>query len=150
MTEHAVRTFTEMDKQGLPHSINAFNALLFAFILAEDYKEVRRIFNEFQKTYGIEPNLDTYNRVIKSLCKSGDSSAVNSILSEMDRNSIKPNATSFGLWLAGCYREQKFGDVGKVLQMMETHGIKAGVTIYNVRIMGLCKLKKIKGGEGIA
>lgn len=73
---------------------------------------MKRIFNEFQKTYGIEPNLDTYNRVIKSLCKPGDSSAVNSILSEMDRKSIKPNATSFGLWLAGCYREEKFGDVG--------------------------------------
>lgn len=34
MTEHAVGTFEEMDKQGLPHSVNAFNALLFAFILA--------------------------------------------------------------------------------------------------------------------
>lgn len=111
---------------------------------AGDYKEVKLIFNEFQKTYGIEPNLDTYNRVIKSLCKSGDS-----ILSEMDRKSIKPNATSFGLWLAGCYREEKFGHVGKVLQTIETYGIKAGVTIYNVRIVRLCMLKKSKEAKAL-
>ncbi|KAJ4703161.1 Pentatricopeptide repeat-containing protein [Melia azedarach] len=149
MVDHAIRTFKEMDKHGFPHSVRALNALLFALTVAKDYKEVKRVFLEFPKAYGIEPDLDTYNKVIKAFCESGDSSSVYSILAEMDRKSMKPNAMSFGLLLTGFYKEQKFEDVGKVLKMTEKYGIKPGLSLHNTRIQSLCKLKRSAEGKAL-
>lgn len=142
MIDHAIRTFREMDKYGVPHSVRALNALLFSCVVAKEYKEAKRIFVEFPRTFEIQPNLETYNTIIKSFCESGDSSAVYSVLAEMDRKSVKPNATSFGTLLAGFYKEEKYENVGKVLEMMGKYGIKPGVSTYNIRIQSLCKLKK--------
>ncbi|KAJ4703158.1 Pentatricopeptide repeat-containing protein [Melia azedarach] len=142
MPDDAMRTFMEIDKYGLRHSVNSLNALLFALMLAKNYEEVKRIFFEFPRTYGIKPNIDTYNRVIKAFCESGDLSSVYSILNEMDRKSIKPNATSFGFWLEGLYKEEKYEDVSKVLKLTDKYEIKSEVIVYNVRIQSLCKLKK--------
>ncbi|KAJ0017214.1 hypothetical protein Pint_10925 [Pistacia integerrima] len=88
MMDHAVRTFKEMENNGVSHSVKSLNALIFACILAKDYKEVKRIFVEFPKIYKIEPNLETYNTVIKAFCESDESSSVYSVLAEMDRKSV--------------------------------------------------------------
>lgn len=142
MLDHAVRTFKELNEAGIPRSTKSLNALLFACILAKDYKEVKRIFLEFPKIYGVEPDLETYNTVIKAFTESGSSSSVYSVLAEMDRKGVKPNVTSFGHLLAGFYKEEKYEDVGKVLKMMEERGVQRGISIYNIRIKSLCKLKR--------
>ena len=88
--------------------------------------------------------MDTYNLVIKAFCESGSSNYVYSILDEMDRKSIRPNAIMFGTFLAGCYREEKFGEVGKVLKLMEeSYKMYPGLSTYNVRIQSLGKLKRL-------
>ncbi|KAJ9169075.1 hypothetical protein P3X46_020543 [Hevea brasiliensis] len=145
MMDHAIRTFQEYHADVVGSgtgSVKALNALLFACILAKDYREVKRIFLEFPKIYSIEPNLDTYNTVIKAFCESGSSSSGYSVIAEMDRKVVKPNATTFGNLLAGFYKEEKFEDAAKVLEMMKKHGIRQGVSTYNIRIQSLCKLKR--------
>ncbi|XP_044494945.1 pentatricopeptide repeat-containing protein At1g61870, mitochondrial [Mangifera indica] len=142
MIEHAIRTFKEMENNGFCYSVKSLNALLFACLVAKNYKEVKRVFVEFPKIYSIEPNLETYNTVIKAFCESGDSSSVYSVLAEMDRKSVKPNRETFGTWLAGFYKEEKYEDIGKVLKLMEKYNIKSGLGVYNIRIQSLCKLKK--------
>ncbi|XP_042477340.1 pentatricopeptide repeat-containing protein At1g61870, mitochondrial-like [Macadamia integrifolia] len=142
MLDHAIRTFKQMDELGIPRSAKSLNALLFSCILAKKYEEVSRIFMEFPKTYGITPNLDTYNTIIKAFCESGSSSSAYSILAEMDRKRCKPNTTIFGTLLAGFYKEEKFEDVGKVLEFMKKHDIHPNVSTNNTRIQSLCKLKK--------
>ncbi|KAJ0082884.1 hypothetical protein Patl1_11091 [Pistacia atlantica] len=142
MMDHAVRTFKEMENNGVSHSVKSLNALIFACILAKDYKEVKRIFVEFPKIYKIEPNLETYNTVIKAFCESDESSSVYSVLAEMDRKSVKPNTTTFGTWLAGFYKEEKYEDAEKVLELMEKYKIKSGLSVHNIRIQSLCKKKK--------
>lgn len=142
MLDQAIGTFDKMDQLGIDRTTKSLNALLFACILAKNYREVSRIFVDFPKTYGIIPNLETYNTVIKAFCESGSASSVYSILAEMDRKGCKPNATSFGHLLAGFYKEEKYEDVGKVLNLMEKHGINPGLSTYNIRIQSLCKLKK--------
>uniref|UniRef100_A0A2P2MZN4 Pentatricopeptide repeat-containing protein n=1 Tax=Rhizophora mucronata TaxID=61149 RepID=A0A2P2MZN4_RHIMU len=148
MLKDAIRTFQEYHGNVLSlgaesGSVRTLNALLFACFLAKDYSEVKRIFVEFPRSYKIEPNLDTYNTVIKAFCESGSSSSVYSVLAEMDRRDVEPNKTSFGCLLAGFYKEEKFEDVGKVLDLMKKkYRINPGVSTYNIRIQSLCKLKR--------
>ncbi|CAL9076569.1 unnamed protein product, partial [Musa textilis] len=138
MLPDALRTF----KASQTPSVRSLNALLFACILSKKHAEVPRIFYDFTISYGINPNLNTYNTVIKAFCESGSSRCFFSVLEEMVRMRIKPNLTTFSVAFAGFYREQLFDDVRKVLWLMKKHKCHAGLSIYNVRILSLCKLKK--------
>ncbi|KAK9706436.1 hypothetical protein RND81_07G124400 [Saponaria officinalis] len=140
MSQNAITTFEQMEQMGIRRTVKSFNSLLFSCILAKKYDEVKRIFTDFPTMYKIEPDIDSYNTVIKAFCEAGESISGYSIIAEMDRKRCKPNATTFANLIAGFYKEEKFDDVGKVLKSMEEHGMKPGLSMYNVRIESLCKL----------
>ncbi|VVA93773.1 unnamed protein product [Arabis nemorensis] len=142
MLDHSLRMFNELEKFGIPRTVKSLNALLFACLVAKDYKEAKRVYIEFPKMYKIEPDLETYNRMIKVFCESGSASSSYSIVAEMERKGIKPTSSSFGLMIAGFYHEDKNEEVGKVLAMMKERGVHVGVSTYNIRIQSLCKRKK--------
>ncbi|KAC3954047.1 hypothetical protein FH972_027210 [Carpinus fangiana] len=142
MVNQAFEAFKQMGDLGISRTVKSFNALLFACLLAKDYKELHGVFVEFPKVYGLEPDLDSYNTLIKGFSESGSTSSGYSVVAEMERKSVKPNATSFGHLLAGFYREERFEDVGKVMTLMKKHDVDMGIGTYNIRIKGLCKLKK--------
>ncbi|XP_010533825.1 PREDICTED: pentatricopeptide repeat-containing protein At1g61870, mitochondrial [Tarenaya hassleriana] len=142
MLDHALRTFCELEQLGIRRTVTSLNALIFACLVAKDYKEAKRVYIEMPKMYGIEPDLETYNRMIKVFCESGSASSSYSIVAEMERKGIQPTRTSFGLMIAGFYQEDKRDDVGKVLQMMKERGLSVGVSTYNIRIQSLCKRRK--------
>jgi len=148
MLDHALRTFT--DDLSAPRSVKSLNSLLFASLLAKNYKEVSRIYLDFPKTYSIQPDVETYNTVIKAFAESGTSTSVYSVLTEMDRNSVKPNVTTLNNALSGFYREEKFEEVGKLLKLMEEkYRIFPALSTYNVRIESLCKLKRSSEGKAL-
>uniref|UniRef100_A0A7N0TQ54 Pentatricopeptide repeat-containing protein n=1 Tax=Kalanchoe fedtschenkoi TaxID=63787 RepID=A0A7N0TQ54_KALFE len=138
----AIQTFKDLDRLGIPRTIKSLNALLFACLVSKEHQELKRIYLEFPKTYDFQPDLDTYNTVIKSFCESGSSSSAYSILAEMERKQVKADKGTFGILIAGFYKEEKFDEVGNVMNMMKKYDIHPGISIYNVRIQSLCKLKR--------
>lgn len=142
LLNNAFQLFDKMPQLGVAQNAKSLNSLLFSCMLAKKYDEVKRVYLDFPAKYGIKPNLDTYNTVIKSFCESGSSSSCYSVTAEMVRKKCKPNATTFGTMIAGFYKEEKFEEVGKVLEMMKKHEIPIGIATYNIRIQSLCKLKK--------
>ncbi|KAE9599050.1 putative tetratricopeptide-like helical domain, pentacotripeptide-repeat region of PRORP [Lupinus albus] len=124
MLDHAIRTFKETEDLNVNRSVKSLNSLLFAAIAAKNYKE--------------------------SFCESGSSGAVYSVLDEMDRKLVRPNATTLSTFIGGCYKEEKFEEVEKVLKLMEErYGMYPGLSTYNVRILSLCKLKKSKEAKAL-
>lgn len=142
LVSDAVKLFDEMPDLGVERGTRAFNSLLFACIFGGDYGEMKRIFSEFPRKYGLNPDLQTYNTILKGFCQSGSANSAHSILAEMERKGVQPNATTFAVAIAGFYKEEKFGDVEKMLSLMKKFGVKKGINIYNVRIQSLCKLNK--------
>ncbi|KAH9606685.1 hypothetical protein KSS87_014894 [Heliosperma pusillum] len=140
MIHNGITTFEQMEQMGIRRTVKSFNALLFSCILAKKYDEAKRIFTDFPTMYNIEPNLDSYNTIIKAFSEGGESMSGYSIIAEMGRKKCKPNATTFANLISGFYREEKFEDVGKVLKLMKEHEMNPGLNIYNVRIESLCKL----------
>ncbi|KAG8385721.1 hypothetical protein BUALT_Bualt03G0074600 [Buddleja alternifolia] len=142
LVEDALKLFDEMPMMGVERNVKTLNSLLFSCVLARNYGEMRRVFLEFPRKYGLEPNLETYNTVLKGFCESGSASTAHSVLAEMERKCIKPNGTTFATAIAGFYRDEQFSDVGKMMQLMKKYGMEPGIGIYNVRIQSLCKLKR--------
>ncbi|XP_031393786.1 pentatricopeptide repeat-containing protein At1g61870, mitochondrial [Punica granatum] len=142
MIADGINTFKQIEELGVRPTVKSLNALLFACILAKDFKELKRIYIDFPKVYGIQPDLETYNHVIKAFAESKSTSSAYSILAEMKNAGVMPNATTFHNMLAGFYGEEKFEDVEKVLKLMEEYKVPRSRSTYNVRIQSLCKLKK--------
>lgn len=142
LLDNAFQLFDKMPQLGVSQNVISLNSLLFSCMLAKKYDEVKRVYLDFPGKYGVIPNLDTYNNVIKAFCESGSASSCYSVTAEMVRKKCKPNATTFGLMIAGFYKEEKFEEVGKVLEMMKKHQVPVGLGIYNIRIQSLCKLNK--------
>ncbi|KAJ4867963.1 Pentatricopeptide repeat-containing protein [Raphanus sativus] len=142
MLDHSLRVFADLERLEIQRTVRSLNALLFACLVARDYKEAKRVYIEFPKMYKIEPDLETYDRMIKVFCESGSASSSYSIVAEMERKRIKPTSATFGLMIAGFYREDKKEDVGKVLAMMKERGVSVGVSTHNIRIQSLCKRKR--------
>ncbi|KAK9056389.1 hypothetical protein SSX86_027479 [Deinandra increscens subsp. villosa] len=142
LLDNAFQLFDKMSQRGIPQNTKSLNALLFSCMLAKKYDDVKRVYLEFPGKYGVDLTLDTYNTVIKSFCESGLSSSCYSVIAEMVRKKCKPNATTFGTLIAGLYKEERFEEVGRVLEMMRKHEVPIGIATYNTRIQSLCKLKK--------
>ncbi|KAF6155121.1 hypothetical protein GIB67_011852 [Kingdonia uniflora] len=142
MLENAVQTFKKMEEMGVARSVKSLNALLDSCVVAKKFDEVNRIFLDFPTAYGITPDLDTYNIVIRGFCASGSSNSVYSMLVEMKEKGVKPNVATFGNILTGFYKEEKYEEVENVLKLMTNHGVTYGVSIENIRIHSLCKLKR--------
>ncbi|KAL7103021.1 hypothetical protein ACP275_08G154400 [Erythranthe tilingii] len=142
LVKDAINLFDEMPKLGIQTSVKALNSLLFSCAIAGEYGEMKRVFSDFPRKYGLEPDLDTYNTVLKGLSESGSANSAHSILAEMERKGIKPNAATFSVVIAGFYKEEKIGDVEKMIGLMKKHGVQRGIGVYNVMMQSLCKLKR--------
>ncbi|KAL7142789.1 hypothetical protein ABFS83_08G147500 [Erythranthe nasuta] len=142
LVEDAINLFDEMPDLGIQASVKALNSLLFSCAIAGDYGEMKRVFSDFPRKYGLEPNLDTYNTLLKGLCESGSANSAHSILAEMESKGIKPDAKTFSVAIAGFYKEEKFDDVEKMIVLMKKYGVQKGIGVYNVMIQSLCKLKR--------
>ncbi|XP_074590733.1 pentatricopeptide repeat-containing protein At1g11630, mitochondrial-like [Curcuma longa] len=123
-------------------SVRTLNALLFACIVSRRHEEVSRIFSDFPGAHGITPNIETYNNVIKAFSESGTTRSFYSVLDQMCTAGVKPDTTTFCNALDGFYREKRFDEVDKVLELMKKHDCDHGLGIYNLRIQSLCKLKR--------
>ncbi|KAI3745366.1 hypothetical protein L1987_58477 [Smallanthus sonchifolius] len=139
---NAHQLFDKMPQLGVCHNSKSLNALMFSCMLAKNYDEVKRVYLDFPGKYGVKPNVDTYNTMIKAFCESGSASSCYSVTAEMVRKKCKPNATTFGIMIGGFYKEEKFDEVGKVLEMMKKHQVPVTIGTYNIRIQSLCKLKR--------
>ncbi|KAL8045947.1 hypothetical protein ABFX02_08G147200 [Erythranthe guttata] len=142
LVEDAINLFDEMPDLGIQASVKALNSLLFSCAIAGEYGEMKRVFSDFPRKYGLEPNLDTYNTLLKGLCESGSANSAHSILAEMESKGIKPDAKTFSVAIAGFYKEEKFDDVEKMIVLMKKYGVQKGIGVYNVMIQSLCKLKR--------
>ncbi|EPS59270.1 hypothetical protein M569_15538, partial [Genlisea aurea] len=121
LVSDAVKMFDEMPEMGIERNIKTLNSLLFSCVLAGDYGEMKRIFMEFPRKYGLDPNLETYNIVLRGFCESGNANSAHSLFAEMERKRIKPTRSTFALAIAGFYREEKFTDVGKMTTLMKKY-----------------------------
>ncbi|GJX77889.1 pentatricopeptide repeat-containing protein [Tanacetum coccineum] len=104
-------------------------------MLAKRYDEVKRVYLTFPLKYGVKMNVDIYNTLIKAFSESGQWDLGFRLIDEMFRRNVKPH-------IAGLYKEEKFEEVGKVLEYMKEHAFPIGIGTCNTRIQCLCKIKR--------
>ncbi|KAG2267945.1 hypothetical protein Bca4012_070309 [Brassica carinata] len=149
MLDRSLQTFHDLERYEIQRTVKSLNALLLACLTARDYEEAKRVYSETPKRYGIEPDLETYNRIIKALCESNSTSSSYSIVAEMERRRVKPRASTFGLMIGGFYKEEKYDEVRRVLRLMRDFGVHVGVATYNVMVRCLCERKRTREAKAL-
>ncbi|KAJ4867734.1 Pentatricopeptide repeat-containing protein [Raphanus sativus] len=149
MLDRSLQTFHNLERYEIQRTVKSLNALLLACLTARDYEEAKRVYSETPRKYGIEPDLETYNRIVKALCESNSTSSSYSIVAEMERRRVKPRASTFGLMIAGFYKEGKYDEVRRVLRLMREFGVHVGIATYNIMVRCLCEGKRSREAKAL-
>lgn len=107
------------------------NVLMRAIARNSDTTTAGKVFNAYEATWGLQPDVDTYNAVLESCEAHGKLAAVQGMMGLMSQREVTPNTVSWNLLLstairAGAWCEQIVGLLFKALRASIVGGYWAG------------------------
>ncbi|XP_034697097.1 pentatricopeptide repeat-containing protein At3g13160, mitochondrial-like [Vitis riparia] len=149
MFDHAFKVFDEMPDQKCERSVLSFNALLGACVNSKKFDKVEGFFSELPSKLSVEPDLVSYNIVIKGLCDMGSMDSAVGMLDEMEKKSLEPDLITFNTLLNRYYTSGRFLDGEKIWGRMEKKNILPDIRSYNAKLVGLVSEKRMLEGIGL-
>ncbi|KAK0580086.1 hypothetical protein LWI29_036103 [Acer saccharum] len=142
MFENAQKVFDEMPERNCKQTVLSFNALLGAYVNSKKCEMVVELFKSLPEKLGVEPDLVSYNTLVKAFCdmKSYDSATM--LLDEMEKKGINPDAITFNTLLYAYYWNGKFEEGEKIWTRMLSKNVVPDIRSYNAKLEGLAVKKK--------
>ncbi|XP_031126528.1 pentatricopeptide repeat-containing protein At3g13150-like isoform X1 [Ipomoea triloba] len=137
MPEHALKLFDEMPELNCKRTIFSFNALLTAYVNAKKFDKIGELFKELSEKLSIQPDVVSYNIVIKALCEMGSLDSAVSAIDSMDEIGIQPNLVTYNTVLDALSKSKKLSLLEKVWSQMESRSVVPNVRSFTTRIRGL-------------
>lgn len=144
MFDNAQKVFDEMPERNCQRTLLSFNALLAACVNSRKFDKVDGVFKELPTKLLIEPDLVSYNTIIKAFCEMGSLDSAVSVLDEMEKKGLKPDIISFNTLLDGFYGKGQFDDGERMWGLMEKKNVVPDIRSYNAKLLGLVSDKKTK------
>ncbi|XLT75299.1 hypothetical protein HN873_031573 [Arachis hypogaea] len=142
MVQNAHKVFDEMPQRNCPRTVLSLNALLASYLHSNVFDMVPTLFNQLPTQLSVEPNLVTYNTVIKAFCEMGSFDSASSMLDDMELKGVKPDVITFNTLLDGLYSNDRFEDGEKIWKRMEDEHVAPDVQSYNAKLVGMCVEKR--------
>nr|GMC78728.1 pentatricopeptide repeat-containing protein At3g13150-like [Ipomoea batatas] len=136
MPEHALKLFDEMPELNCKRTIFSFNALLTAYVNAKKFDKIGELFKELSEKLSIQPDVVSYNIVIKALCEMGSLDSAVSAIDSMDEIGIEPNLVTYNTVLDALSKSKKLSLLEKVWSQMESRSVVPNVRSFTTRIRG--------------
>ncbi|KAE7995502.1 hypothetical protein FH972_000286 [Carpinus fangiana] len=144
MFDHAQKVFDEMHDRKCACTVLSLNALLGAAVNSKKFDLVDGLFKELPKKLSIEPDLISYNTVIKAFCEMGSFDSAISMLDEMEKKGVEPDLITFNTLLHELYGKGQFLDGEKIWDRMKKKNVVMDDRSYNAKLLGLALEKKTK------
>ncbi|XP_054778540.1 pentatricopeptide repeat-containing protein At1g55890, mitochondrial-like [Prosopis cineraria] len=144
LCENAQKTFDELPERNCTRTVVSLNALLAAYSRSKKFDMVEFIFKDIPTKLLIEPNLVSYNIVIKAYCEMGSPDSAISLLEEMEKKGIYPDLITYNTLLHWLYTKDRFLDGEKLWSQMGEKNVAPDTRSYNARLRGLAEEKKTK------
>uniref|UniRef100_A0A0E0M0L0 Pentacotripeptide-repeat region of PRORP domain-containing protein n=1 Tax=Oryza punctata TaxID=4537 RepID=A0A0E0M0L0_ORYPU len=124
-------------------SAKAYTILISGWGVVKKPENARSLFDEMVER-GVEPDVHAYNALIDALCRGGDITSAQELLSNMQRShGLVPNAASYGPFLHAACASKDVRAALRVLDRMHTHALTPNLFTYNAFIRLLCDLGEI-------
>ncbi|KAE8728651.1 hypothetical protein F3Y22_tig00004111pilonHSYRG00035 [Hibiscus syriacus] len=116
MSEHAHKLFDEMPEINCQRTVNSLNALLSAYLHSEKFDNVGNFLEELPEKIRIEPDLISYNTIIKAYCEMGSMDSAVSMIDTLEKKGLEPDIRTFNTLLMG------YCNAGNLEQVMKWYG----------------------------
>ncbi|KAB2601087.1 pentatricopeptide repeat-containing protein [Pyrus ussuriensis x Pyrus communis] len=126
-----IPVFDEMPEKNCERTVLSFNALLGACVNSKTFDKVDEVFRGVSQKLSIEPDVVSYNTVIK---------AAVSMVVEMEKKGVESDMITFNTIMNGLFANGQFLAAEKIWSRMKN--VVPDVRGYNARLLGLASEKK--------
>ncbi|CAI0468031.1 unnamed protein product [Linum tenue] len=145
MLQQAQQVFDEMPSRNCKQTGLSFNALLAACLNSKKLDKVDELFKELPKKLEIQPDVVSYNTLMKAYCQvMGSINSGVKLLDEMEAKGLVPNLITYNTLLSGLYTDGRLEDGDRVWEKMVGKEVSPGVRTYNAKLLGLSSMKRMK------
>lgn len=137
MFENAQKVFDEMPEKNCKRTVLSFNALLNACVNSKKFDLIEGLFKELPGKLSIEPDVASYNTLIKGLCGKGSFTEAVALIDEIENKGLIPDHITFNILLHESYTKGKFEEGEKIWARMVEKNVKRDIRSYNARLLGL-------------
>ncbi|KAF3530234.1 hypothetical protein DY000_02043260 [Brassica cretica] len=137
MFENAQKVFDGMHERNCKRSVLSFNALLNACVNSKKFDLVESIFKELPGKLSIQPDIASYNTLIKGLCGKGSLSEAIALIDEIENKGLKPDHFTYNLLLHETYTKGHFELGEEISARMVEKDLARDIRSYNARLLGL-------------
>jgi pentatricopeptide repeat protein len=136
--------FEEMSRRGLPSNVRLYNICIHAFGKWRQLDMSLGLFAAMKAaTPPVEPDICTYNSVIRALVVGGRVPDALVIYDEMKSSGIEPDVFTYRAVMNGCCKSFRMDDALRVFHEMRGIIGVSDVVVYNSLLDGLFKVKKL-------
>lgn len=146
--ELAIETLNRMPEFQCWPTVKSFNYVLNLLVCTKQFKLIHEVFLSWSRL-GVSLDTCCFNILIKGLCKLDKLEAGFSLLHEMSKQGLMPNATTYSTLMHGFCKHGRVKEAFEVYEMMERQGCHPDAITFNILISGLCKQGKIDEGMGL-
>lgn len=142
-TRLGVEAFQKAGDYGFKLLVFSCNPLLRALVKESEIGKLEFVYKEMIRRR-IEPNLYTFNMVIRGLCKAGKlEKAKDVIISDMKAWGISPNVVTYNALIDGYCKLGKMYKADAIVKDMVANSIPPNKCSYNILISGFGKVENI-------
>lgn len=127
--DQAFYALEDMRKSGIKVDITALNAVIEASVRIRDPQRMRAT-HLAAADLGVEPNIETYNLLLKGCIHGGHRQLGDTVWSEMAAASISPDMATFQHMIALCLEQPVYEDAFYYLEKMKSDGMRPPYIVY--------------------
>ncbi|XP_050370252.1 pentatricopeptide repeat-containing protein At3g13160, mitochondrial-like [Argentina anserina] len=142
MFDNAKKVFDEMPERNCARTVLSFNALMGACVSCKKFEMVGKIFEEVMRELSVEPDVVSYNILIKAFCEMGKFDDAVAVIETMEEKGAVPDVITFNTLLDCLYGNQRFSEAEKIWGQMVEKNVVPVIRSYNARLMGLALEKR--------
>ncbi|CAN6984160.1 hypothetical protein IGI04_000050 [Brassica rapa subsp. trilocularis] len=137
-TRMAMWLFSEMKNSGCRPDASVYNALITAHLHTRDKaKALEKVLGYFDKMKGMErcqPNVVTYNILLRAFAQSGKVDQVNALFKDLDMSAVSPDVYTFNGVMDAYGKKGMIKEMESVLTRMRSNECKPDIITFNLLI----------------
>ncbi|WZZ23466.1 pentatricopeptide repeat-containing protein At4g39620, chloroplastic [Brassica napus] len=137
-TRMAMWLFSEMKNSGCRPDASVYNALITAHLHTRDKaKALEKVLGYFDKMKGMErcqPNVVTYNILLRAFAQSGKVDQVNALFKDLDMSAVSPDVYTFNGVMDAYGKNGMIKEMESVLTRMRSNECKPDIITFNLLI----------------
>ncbi|KAH6816593.1 oligomeric golgi complex subunit-like protein [Perilla frutescens var. frutescens] len=144
LPEKALKTFYTILEFNIRPHVKHLNCILEILIADNNY--LRPAFDLFRSAhkYGVSPNTNSYNIMMRAFCLNGDLSIAYTLFNQMFKRDILPDVESYRILMQGLCRKSQVNKAVDLLEDMLNKGFVPDTLSYTTLLNSLCRKKKLK------